>query len=84
MESYEAERQRNLEAYERLRDEIHGKYQGQYVAIANGELVKVSPSFDEVDEAVKGYRHRLVFPAGEAPELGPSQVRSLRLGHLIG
>ena len=76
MTVYRDEKQKNLKAYERLKEEIRTKYQGQYVAIADGILVKVSPNFEEADEAVKGYRHSLVFPAGEEPEIGPLRVRS--------
>jgi hypothetical protein len=76
MSTYEEEKQKNIKAYERLKDEIITRYIGQYVAIADGQLIKVSPSFWEADEAVKGYRHRLVFPAGQEPIIGPLRVRS--------
>ena len=78
MPTYEQEKRKNFGAYEKLKDEIRNKYRGQYVAIADGRLIRVSPDFDEADEAVKGYRHRLVFPAGEEPEIGPLRLRSLR------
>lgn len=78
MPTYEEDRRKNLDTYEALKDEILSKHRGQYVAIADGRLIKVSPSFDEADEAVKSYRHRLVFPAGEEPEIGPLRVRSAR------
>ncbi len=83
MSTYEEEKQRNVEAYERLKNEILAKYKGQYVAIADGRLIKVSPSFDEADEAVKGYRHRLVFPADVGPILGPIRNPYVRLGPFI-
>ncbi len=76
MPTYHQERRKNLDAYERLKEEIRTKYPGQFVAIADGKLVKVSPNFEEADEAVKEYRHRLVVPAGEEPEIGPLRVRS--------
>jgi cytosine/adenosine deaminase-related metal-dependent hydrolase len=75
MPEYEEEKRRNLDAYQRLKDEIRANYLGQYVAIADGRLVKVSPSFEAADEAVAAYRHRLVFPAGEEPEIGPLRLR---------
>ena len=78
MPTYEQEKRKNLDAYERLEDEIRTKYLGQYVAIADGRLIKVSQNFDEADQAVKAYRHCLVFPAGEEPEIGPLRVRSPR------
>lgn len=84
MSVYRDEKRKNLDAYERLKEEIRTKNQGQYVAIANGKLVKVSPNFEEADEAVKGYRHRLVFPAGEEPEIGPLRVGSSQGQGLFG
>ncbi len=75
MSSYEEEKRKNLDAYRKLKDEIRAKYLGQYVAIADGRLVKVSPSFEAADEAVRAYGHRLVFPAGEEPEIGPLRLR---------
>lgn len=85
MSTYEEEKRKNLEAYEKLKDEIRSKHKGQYVAIADGRLIKVSPNFDEADQAVKDYRHRLVFPAGEEPIIGPLRVRSpMRFGRFLG
>ena len=84
MPNYEKEKLKNLDAYERLKEDIRTKYAGQYVAIAAGRLIKVAPNFDEADEAVKAYRHRLVFPAGEEPEIGPLRVRRLRAKGIIG
>jgi hypothetical protein len=77
MPTYEEEKKENLEAYERLKSEIHTKYKGQYIAIAVGRLINVSPSFDESSESVKGYRHALVFQGGEKPIIGPLRVRVL-------
>ena len=76
MPGYEEEKRKNLDAYQRLKDEIRANYLGQYVAIADGRLIKVSQNFDEADEAVIANRHRLVFPAGEEPEIGPLRVRT--------
>jgi hypothetical protein len=78
MLTYEEEKRENMAAYERLKNEIRTKYRGQYVAIADGRLIKVSPIFEEADQAARGYRHRLVFPAGEEPEIGPLRVRFSR------
>lgn len=78
MPTYEEEKQENRAAYERLKTEIPTKYKGQYVAIADGRLIKVSPIFEEADQAVREYRHKLVFPAGEEPEIGPLRVRGSR------
>ena len=43
MPTYEEEKRENIEAYERLQDEIHTRYEGHYLAIADGRLIKVSP-----------------------------------------
>ena len=84
MPTYEEEKRRNLDAYEKLKDEIRSKYTGQYVAIADGRLIAVSADFDEADEAVRGYIHRLVFPGGEAPEVGPLRLRIPRADKIFG
>ena len=84
MPEYVEEKRKNLDAYQRLKDEIRAKYLGQYVAIADGRLVKVSPSFEAADEAVKAYGHRLVFPAGEEPEIGPLRLRVGSLKSSLG
>ena len=84
MSTYEEEKRKNLETYEKLKDEILTKYKGQYVAIADGRLVKVSPNFEEADTAVKNYRHRLVFPAGQEPEIGPVKLRGPRFRRFLG
>ena len=84
MRAYEEEKRSNLEAYDKLRDELRTKYQGQYIAIADGRLIKVCPNFDEADGAVKGYRHRLVFSAGEEPEIGLLRVRNVKAERLLG
>jgi len=83
MSTYEEEKKENLAAYERLKDEIDARYIGQYVAIANGSLVKICPSFDEASESVRGYRHALVFPAGEEPIVGLLRVRAYGAGLLF-
>lgn len=76
MLAYEEQKRRNLKVYEDLKEEILTKYAGHYVAIADGRLITVSITFDEADEAVKDYGHRLVFPAGEEPEIGPLHMRT--------
>lgn len=63
---YEEEAQ-NFAAYERLKDEVKRRYAGQYVAIAEGRLVTVSPDFRTAWNAVCDHKHFLVFPAQEEP-----------------
>jgi hypothetical protein len=82
--TFEEEKQKNLKAYQELREEIRSKYQGMYVAIAQGKLVKVAPSFEEADEAVKNHRHRLVFMGEDEPTLGPLRLRARGVRKLIG
>ena len=79
MPTYEEEKQENMAAYARLKNEISTKYKGQYVAIAEGRPVKVSPVFEEADQAVRNHLQSLVFPAGEEPEIGPLRVRLSRV-----
>lgn len=75
MSTFEEERERDLAAYERLKEEIVTNYLGQYVAIADGRLVLASESFDEAYDAVKNYRHALVFQAGTQPHTGIVYIR---------
>jgi Family of unknown function (DUF5678) len=79
MFTYEEEKQKNMAANERMRNEILTKYKGQYIAIADGRLIMVSPVFEEADQAVRSYLNSLVFPAGEEPEIGPLRVRLSRV-----
>ena len=83
MASYELEKANNMRAYSKLKDEICAKYQGQYIAIADGRLVIASLSFEEADRSVEDYSHRLVFLAGEEPDIGPLRVRSLKTGRFF-
>ena len=84
MGSYELEKSKNMRAYNRLKDEICSEYQGQYIAIADGQLVMASPSFEKADLSVKDYSHRLVFLAGEEPQIGPLRVRSFETEPFLG
>ena len=71
MTKYEKEKQQNINAYKQLRTEILQKHEGKYVAIAQGSLVAVAPTFDEAVEAsqkvVPDFLHRFVFQAGDEP-----------------
>jgi hypothetical protein len=70
-DAFEREMEQNRKAYEALRDKIRAKYAGQYVAMAFGRVVHVSPSFDESRDAVEALQpapeHIAVFPADEDP-----------------
>jgi hypothetical protein len=65
-------------AYEALRDQIRRDYQNQYVAMAFGKIVAVSPDFDEAVAAVKRLQpapeHYLVFLAEEGPIFEPVEA----------
>ena len=77
MSTFEDERERDFAAYERLKDEIVEKYRGQYVAIADGRLIKVAPTIEEAREAVKLHRHYLLFEAGNEPPRSIVYIRWL-------
>ncbi|HLC29640.1 MAG TPA: DUF5678 domain-containing protein [Dehalococcoidia bacterium] len=77
MSTFDEERARDFAAYEQLKAALTEKYQGLYVAIANGRLIKVAPTIEEAREAVKQYRHRLVFQAGAEPVRGTVYIRWL-------
>ncbi|MBM2826941.1 MAG: hypothetical protein HW403_1005 [Dehalococcoidia bacterium] len=68
---YQHEMARNLTCYKRIKAELLNKNPGQFVAIADGKVVKVAETFDEADEAVRGYRFKLVFSIGDEPLIGP-------------
>ncbi|GEM_PF-6921451 len=75
MSTFEEERTRDFAAYEQLKAELTEKYQGLYVAIADGRLINVAPTFDEAAEAARQYRHHLVFQAGSEPLKDPVYIR---------
>lgn len=79
MSTFEEERQRDFAAYERMKDEIVAKYRGQYVAIADGRLIKVAPTIEAAREAVKQFKHYLLFEAGTEPPRSIVYIRCLIL-----
>lgn len=72
----EAERQRNQEAYARLKTELEQKYSGQFIVIAQGQLAAVGQTLPEALQRAKAAIpeavHRLVIKVGEEY---PAQVR---------
>ena len=68
---YQEEMARNLDCYKKIKAELLTKYPEHFVAIAGGKVVKLAETFDEADEAVKGYSFKLVFQVGEEPLIGP-------------
>jgi hypothetical protein len=68
---FEQEMACNRQAYERLKEQIRRDFAGQYVAIAFGIIIRVSPSFDEAKAAVDQLQphpeHALVFLAEDDP-----------------
>ena len=63
------------EAYEKLREQIRRDYAGNYVGIAEGRLIAVAPSFNEVRAAIENLKpepeYFLIFPADEEPPFEP-------------
>jgi hypothetical protein len=69
--TFDRELEINRQAYERLREKIRQDYAGQYIGIAQGRLIAVAPSFQEVRAAVEGLKPKpecfLIFKPGEEP-----------------
>jgi hypothetical protein len=65
----------NREVYERLKEQIRHDFAGQYVAIAFGKIIAISPNFDEAKTAVDRLQpapaHCVVFPAEDEPHFEP-------------
>ncbi len=65
----------NRQVYESLREKIRRDYSGQYVAIAFGKIVALSPDFDEAKNVVEKLdpapEHVVIFPADEEPAWEP-------------
>jgi len=72
----EAERLRNQEAYARLKDELAQKHPGQFIVIAQGQLVAVGATLPEAlrhaQAAAPQAVHRLIVKVGEQY---PTEVR---------
>jgi hypothetical protein len=70
-QTYEREKTRNQQAYEALREQIRQNYAGQYVALAEGRLITVAPTFDQARDAVERLQPvpecYWVFPADIEP-----------------
>jgi hypothetical protein len=73
--TFEREVALNREAYERLREEIRQNHAGQYIALGQGRLIAVAPTFDEADAVVQNLQpvpeFYLVFPADQEPVFEP-------------
>lgn len=69
--TFAAELGNNRVAYERLREEIRRAPPGRYAAIAHGQLIALTATFDEGLAAVARLHpapeHFLVFPADDEP-----------------
>ncbi len=69
--TFERESALHRKVYEGLRDQIRREHAGQYVALAQGRLVTVAPTFDEARAAVLRLQptpeYYLVFPAEMEP-----------------
>jgi hypothetical protein len=71
MATYERETAINRKAYEALKDQIRTEHAGKYVALGQGKILGVAPSFDEVKATVDQIHptpeHVLIFPAEMEP-----------------
>jgi hypothetical protein len=69
--TFERELQVNRQAYEKLREQIRRDYAGQYVGIAEGRLIAVAGTFDQVWAAIEQMQpvpeYSLIFKAEEGP-----------------
>jgi hypothetical protein len=76
----------NVEAYNAQRTQLEAEHLGEYIAIANGGIVGLYPSFDEAWRAVETIREKLVFQIGDKPYLAPVRISSgiRKLGPVIG
>lgn len=61
----------NRQCYETLREQIRRDYPGKYIGIAEGRLIAVAPTFDEVAAAIEQLNPSpecfLIFAAEEEP-----------------
>ena len=75
--TFERESAIHRKVYEGLREQIRREYAGQYVALAQGKLIAVAPTFDEAKAAVLELKpvpeYYLVFPAEMEPLFEPIQ-----------
>lgn len=71
MTTFSTEMARNRSAYMKSREQIQRAKPGQYAAIAQGELIAFSETFDEGLAAIQQLtpvpEHFLVFPVDEEP-----------------
>ncbi len=65
----ERERLINNLAYQKLESELYRKYKGKFVVIANGELIAVADSYDDImkiaNKKAPNAKHRLIFKVEE-------------------
>jgi len=73
--TFDKQKAKNFAAYERLKEEIHRKHRGHYVAIADGRIIRVTDDFDEAVAAVENFEHHLVFKGGTEPDPVPVRLR---------
>jgi hypothetical protein len=75
---YEQELALNRQAYEAMRGQIQRDHPGQYIAIAFGKIVAITPDFESAKAAVDRLQpapnHVLVFPADEEPAFVPFEA----------
>lgn len=76
---YEKQKNDNIKAYERLKNEISHQYPGNYVAICKGQVLLTAPTYQEawgkLKEVAPDAQHFLIFPADKKPFLETVKVR---------
>ncbi len=81
--TFERESAIHRKVYEGLREQIRREYAGQYVALAQGKLIAVAPTFDEPKAALLELapvrEYYAVCHAGVEPPFEPSQDAGMRL-----
>ena len=72
--TYSRESALNRDAYSRMREHIQKAFAGQYVALANGQVIGGASTFDAAGDLVQGLDSvpecYLVFPANAEPDFG--------------
>lgn len=63
------EREKNLKAYKKMRQELETKFWGKCVAIAKGELIVTAETIEEAmtkaNQIAPSVSHKLVFQVGK-------------------
>jgi hypothetical protein len=71
LETYQQQSAIHRRLYESLREQICRDHQGKYIALAQGRLVAIAPTYDEARSAIEQLEpvpeYYLIFPAEMEP-----------------